>query len=343
MQSDAVKRGSVGRRAISFVRDSVLLRIEDRLGLERYCYALGVLSSLLTYLSLQVMVSQRIPYSYAAVLRGQGFLVVNNIVAEQFDGDVYRIDARSFRLLVLRCVVMSAQQFLMQYVSTVLPLYQVFIIQNTAPLMIFLLNFLIYKFPILPHQFGFMALSFGGVVLANTSDMLLEYLTRGNSSPSAREPHAGSASYSTLYKTALSMVFLLSTSLYALGILLVKSIKASFIMVNVSVGVAYFVLGAPLYFAQQPPELAPSPPAAVVANVLQFFVFAVPLGVSILCLNYASLRVKDHGNLGLTSFASIVFAILYQLTVHGDYPNLLDVLGMLMVIYGIVKTVKKTR
>lgn len=53
------------------------------------------------------------------------------------------------------------------------------------------------------------------------------------------------------------------------------------------------------------------------------------------------MRVKDHGNLGMTSFTQVVFSILFSIFLKHEYPSFLKMIGMAVVVYGIVKTMEK--
>ncbi|KAL4466621.1 hypothetical protein ABPG73_015192 [Tetrahymena malaccensis] len=312
--------------------------ISKKLGENGYLF-FGFLSNTLVFVSMtSLKFIPSVDWSICFIVRGVAYYffgIISSVIYQsemQFQGkDLYYLNIRN--------LLMGVSSLFLQYAIVVLPITIVWIIVNSMPLFIFLVNYYIFSVTISARQIIFLLVSLLGVLLIMDPTLFKNIFKRfGNTITSTNEKESEEGQSITPFIQIISVLFLASQVLAAYGISIIKKAnKVNSLTVTLHLGLVCIVFGSFALLQRSDYIQMPS----TYDLFLVFLVYGLGTFFPCIIFIHGTMVAKCQGKYSLTSYVNVFYSFLFSIIYEQKQLSLYEIVGFFITLLGLYKLMVK--
>ncbi|KAL4437718.1 hypothetical protein ABPG74_012393 [Tetrahymena malaccensis] len=279
-----------------------------------------------------------VDWSICFILRGVAYYLFGIIFAAIYKSDI-TFAGNSFYYTNLRNILMGFYQLFLQYVMVLLPVSIIWIIINSTPIFVFIVNYFMFSIPISGNQILLLLLSLFGVSLIMDPEIfqhLFNALIKKDNQ--VEEGQIKDQGFQITLKHVLSALLLLSQCVCAYAVCVIKKAsKVNSLSITLHLGFVFITIGSIALFYRS--EFINIPSLQDLFLVFLFYGFGTFLP-SILFIQ-GTLIAKCQGKYSLTTYTNVFYAFIFQILFQNKNPSIFEFIGVIITFYGLYKLMVK--
>ncbi|KAL4454645.1 hypothetical protein ABPG74_021850 [Tetrahymena malaccensis] len=320
--------------------------MEKTLGNDPAAYTYGVLSELFFFVAnLGVILIPGMDSGTALMIRGISSMIIALIMSKA-QGIPLHLNSHLFKVVTIRNFFVGLHILMIFYCIGKLPVSLIYIIEQTAPLWIFIINYFQYGLQIrIKDIFIFIASMLGVCMITfpQTFSQILSSVFSASQQPEQNtdiqqneEAISNDKYYQGTARLVLVIIYSMSMISFSFGLLYIKKAKEhlSVIQIIFNQGFQYLIFGSVLSLNQKEVGLSFQLSAQTIINGMMLIgTFSYIYQIMYL---RGSIITTNHGKYAMTGYSAVLFSYIYEILILGELPNLLQIIGLVIVVVALL-------
>ncbi|KAL4499248.1 hypothetical protein ABPG72_006834 [Tetrahymena utriculariae] len=320
--------------------------MEKTLGNDPAAYTYGVLSELFFFVAnLGVILIPGMDSGTALMIRGISSMIIA-LTMSKAQGIPLHLNSHLFKVVTIRNFFVGMHILMIFYCIGKLPVSLIYIIEQTAPLWIFIINYFQYGLQIRIKDIFIFIASMVGVCMITfpqTFSQIFSSLFSVSQQPEQNtdiqqndEATSNDKYYQGTARLILVIIYSMSMISFSFGLLYIKKAKEhlSVIQIIFNQGIQYLIFGSVLSLNQKEVGLSFQLSAETIINGMMLIgTFSYIYQIMYL---RGSIITTNHGKYAMTGYSAVLFSYIYEILILGELPNLLQIIGLVIVVVALL-------